>query len=75
MGECIRDHSSEDILEKIEEIEEFLAEGLNVRIIQGLKDLRWDQKTLNEIFHALKKLEKKISEDERAEVLLWLENV
>jgi hypothetical protein len=74
MGICIKDHPEEDILEKLEEVREQLTEELIHHIVQGLHAKRWEQPTQNGIFHLLKKLEKKITEQEKAEVLVQLQN-
>jgi hypothetical protein len=65
MGECRLDHSLEDVRNKLNEQSPYLPE----EIAQGLAsflDERLDQKTLNEIFHLLKKYDLAAPE-ERAE--------
>jgi hypothetical protein len=65
MGECRLDHSLEDVRNKLKEQSPYLPQD----IAQGLAtflDERLDQKTLNEIFHLLKKYDLATME-ERAE--------
>ncbi|MEW9667429.1 hypothetical protein [Ammoniphilus sp. 3BR4] len=73
MGVCMKDHPSEDVLEKLEAVKEQLEEEM-VKGIQSALDIqKWEQAQLNEMFHALKKLEKRITEEERAAALEQIE--
>lgn len=65
MGMCMKDHPKEDLKEKMEDVQELLAEDVAQGIHQNLDNNSWDQSDLNELFHALKRLEKKITEEEK----------
>jgi len=69
MGKCIKDHPKEDVTEKIEDVTDFLEEDVTRGLLNGLEKNKWEQASLNELFHALKKLEKKITEEERMEAV------
>ena len=73
MGVCMKDHPAEDVLEKLEAVKEQLGEAMIQGIQSGLDIQRWEQPQLNELFHALKKLEKRIAEEERAIALKQIE--
>lgn len=64
MGICMKDHPAEDILDKLEDVQDQLEESVVEGIKAGLRESRWDQSKLNELFHALKKIEKRAEEDE-----------
>jgi CCR4-NOT transcriptional regulation complex NOT5 subunit len=68
MGVCMRDHSAEDIREKIEELQEQLDLSLAEALEGGLAQNKWEQVKLNELFHLLKKLEKNITLEEKQEI-------
>lgn len=69
MGICMKDHPAEDILDKLEEVRDQLEENVVAGLTEGLEQKKWGQGQLNELFHALKKLEKNITEQERKETL------
>ncbi|RXT14942.1 group-specific protein [Ammoniphilus sp. CFH 90114] len=69
MGICMKDHPSEDVLEKIEAVKEQLEASVLEGLLFGLENQKWDQAQLNELFHALKKLEKRITNEERTATL------
>lgn len=75
MGVCMKDHPAEDVLEKLEAVKEQLAEAMIQGIELGLCSKRWEKAQLNELFHALKKLEKRITEEERMNVLKQIEDL
>lgn len=60
MGVCMKDHPAEDVREKIEEVQDLLNPSLVTGLLRGLEENRWEQPVLNELFHALKKLEKSL---------------
>ena len=68
MGACMRDHSVEDIREKLEELQEQLDLSLAEAVELGLAQNKWEQVKLNELFHLLKKLEKNITLEEKQEI-------
>lgn len=71
----MKDHPAEDVLEKLEAVKEQLAEAMIQGIESGLSSKRWEQAQLNVLFHALKKLEKRITEEERTSALKQIEDL
>lgn len=69
MGVCMKDHPADDVKEKIEDVQDLLHVDLVAGLLKGLAENRWDQPALNELFHALKKLEKS-STDENVEPVI-----
>jgi hypothetical protein len=65
MGICIRDHSEEEIFEKLRSVGNQLPLDVSIKLEEGLNVNKWDQLQLNELFHALKKLEKDLPAEER----------
>ncbi|WP_167577574.1 group-specific protein [Ammoniphilus sp. YIM 78166] len=71
----MKDHPAEDILEKLEDVQDQLEAVLVEGIKEGLKESKWDQSKLNELFHALKKIEKRASEEERVNALEFIKQL
>jgi len=69
MAKCIKDHPIEDVKEKLEDVMEFLEADVAKGLLIELEKNTWEQASLNELFHALKKLEKKIIEEEKVEAI------
>ncbi|MBP1930597.1 group-specific protein [Ammoniphilus resinae] len=71
MGICMKDHTPDDIREKLAEIEEDSL--LNDNTIQAIKENleinKWTQAELNDLFHLLKKLLKKLTSEERVQIV------
>lgn len=60
MGVCMKDHPADDVREKIEDVQDLLSPNLVTGLLKGLEENKWEQPVLNELFHALKKLEKSV---------------
>lgn len=75
MGICMKDHPAEDILEKLDDVQDQLEAGLVEGIKEGLRLAKWDQPKLNELFHALKKIEKRTTDEERQNALQFIQQL
>ncbi|MGC5328407.1 hypothetical protein [Brevibacillus sp. SYSU BS000544] len=62
MSECKLDHSTEDVIKKLEEQSSFLPQDLYAALQAYLQNER-EQQTLNEIFHLLKKYDLSSAEE------------
>lgn len=69
MGVCMKDHPADDVREKIEDVQDLLNPTIVTGLLRGLEENKWEQPALNELFHALKKLEKN-SDDENVEPII-----
>lgn len=69
MGKCMKDHPMEDVKEKMEDVMDLLDKEIATGLLSKLEEDSWEQASLNELFHALKKLEKKITEEEKIEAV------
>jgi len=71
MGICMKDHTPDDIREKLAEVEEDAL--LNNQAIEAIKvnleNNKWNQTKLNELFHLLKRLLKNLADEERLQVV------
>lgn len=65
----MKDHSIEDVKEKISVARGWLGDDLVRSLDQSLSERPWEQSELNELFHALRKLEKQRSDEERTEAI------
>jgi hypothetical protein len=68
LGICMRDHSADDIREKMEELKDQWAPSLTASVEEGLAQNKWEQGKLNELFHLIKRLEKNITPEEKEEI-------
>lgn len=62
---CMMDHPLHDVKQKLADVRQLLAQGLVDRLAQSLETVNWEQPSLNELFHALRKLEKSMSTEEQ----------
>lgn len=63
MSECKLDHSTEDVIKKLEEQSSFLPQELYSAVLATLQKEK-DQQALNEIFHLLKKYDLSSTEEQ-----------
>lgn len=62
MGECKLDHSLEDVKQKFQQQKDFLSNEL-ILLFEDFFQKEQSQKTLNEVFHLLKKYDLASNED------------
>lgn len=62
MGECKLDHSLEDVKQKFQQQKDFLSNEL-ILLFEDFFQKEQSQKTLNEVFHLLKKYDLASKED------------
>ena len=65
----MKDHPIEDVKEKLTDVQHLMESDLVSNLDQSLKQRQWEQNSLNELFHALKKLEKNLSDEEQKEAI------
>ena len=69
MGKCMKDHPIEDVMEKIDDVKEYIEEDVVEELTMVLEKNRLEQASLNELFHMLKRLEKNVAEEEKVETI------
>ncbi|RKD24042.1 hypothetical protein BEP19_06435 [Ammoniphilus oxalaticus] len=72
---CMMDHPLSDVKQKLEAVQEKLEKSLVERLAHSFETTSWEQGSLNEMFHALKKLEKNRSESEQKQVIEGIQSI